>query len=153
MSNYGLIRFKRFISCANWLDCVISYFFQLHLILYVCVQTFNVTGTVENFLELNWATGRRRSKFDAASTAKGKTSQLNWRKGRPIGHRSEGVTGWRHVPFCSCACSDSEHECATVGISVWTLMVLVTDLASLVGADGLRTESCDIESDSCCVHF
>ena len=32
------------------LNCVISYFFQLHLMLHACVRTFDVTGTVENFL-------------------------------------------------------------------------------------------------------
>ena len=33
---------------------VISYFFQLHLMLYVCVQTFDVAGTVQIFLETKW---------------------------------------------------------------------------------------------------
>ena len=35
---------------ANQLDCIISYFFQLHLILHACVQTFDVTGTREKKL-------------------------------------------------------------------------------------------------------
>jgi hypothetical protein len=39
------------LSRGNQLDYVISYFFQLHLMLYACVQIFNVTGPVRNFLE------------------------------------------------------------------------------------------------------
>ena len=39
----------------NQLDCVISYFFQLHLMLHVCVWRFDVTDTVEFFLGLNRA--------------------------------------------------------------------------------------------------
>jgi hypothetical protein len=34
----------------NQLDCVISYFFQLHLIFHACIQNFDVTDTVRNFL-------------------------------------------------------------------------------------------------------
>ena len=49
MSNHGLIRLKNS-SRANQLDCVISYFFQLHLMLHACVQKFDVTDTVRNFL-------------------------------------------------------------------------------------------------------
>ena len=33
------------------LNCVISYFFQLHLILHAYVRRFDVMGTVETFLE------------------------------------------------------------------------------------------------------
>ena len=47
MSNYGLIKLKKFI--------VISYFFQLYLMFYACVRTFNVMGTVKKFWELNKA--------------------------------------------------------------------------------------------------
>ena len=36
---------------ANQLDCVISYFFQPHLMLHAYVRIFDVTGTIENFLE------------------------------------------------------------------------------------------------------
>ena len=43
------------LSRANQLDCVISYFFQLHLMLHACVKKFDVTDTVENFWELNRA--------------------------------------------------------------------------------------------------
>ena len=35
----------------NQLDCVISYFFQLHLVLHACVRKLDVTGTVQNSLE------------------------------------------------------------------------------------------------------
>ena len=31
---------------ANQLDCVISYFFQLHLMFHTCVRRFDVIGTV-----------------------------------------------------------------------------------------------------------
>jgi len=48
MSNYELIKFKR-LSRTNQLGCVISYFFQLHLMLYACVRIFDVTSTVEIF--------------------------------------------------------------------------------------------------------
>jgi hypothetical protein len=49
LSNYGLTRNKRFISI--FIDkCAISYFFYLHLMLLACVQRFDVTGTVQNFL-------------------------------------------------------------------------------------------------------
>ena len=34
----------------NQLDCVINYFFQLHLMLYVCVRRFDVIVTVGSFL-------------------------------------------------------------------------------------------------------
>ena len=55
MSNYGLIRFKRFISSfidklCNWL------FFKLYLILYACVQKFDVMENLEFFWKLNMAT-------------------------------------------------------------------------------------------------
>ena len=36
-------------SRANQLDCIISYLFQLHLMLHTCVQKFDVTDTVRNF--------------------------------------------------------------------------------------------------------
>ena len=49
MSNHELIRFKRFVW-SNQLNCVISNFFELHLILHACVQRFDVMGTVDNFL-------------------------------------------------------------------------------------------------------
>ena len=32
------------------LDCVISYFFQLHLIFYACIRTFDVTDIVKKNL-------------------------------------------------------------------------------------------------------
>ena len=35
----------------NQLDCVVSYFFQLHLMLHICVRKLDVTGTVEKNLE------------------------------------------------------------------------------------------------------
>jgi hypothetical protein len=38
-------------SRGNQLDYVISYFFQLYLMLHACVQRFDVTGPVRNFLE------------------------------------------------------------------------------------------------------
>ena len=38
-------------SRSNQLDCIISYLFQLHLMLHACVQKFDVMGTVEIFLE------------------------------------------------------------------------------------------------------
>ena len=49
MSNYKLIRLKKFVSykivkLCNWL------FFQIYLILYTCVWRCDVTGTPENFL-------------------------------------------------------------------------------------------------------
>ena len=52
MSNYGLIRLKALkdSSCANQLDCVISYFFQLHLMLYVYVERFDVMDIVGKIL-------------------------------------------------------------------------------------------------------
>ena len=50
MSNLELIRLKKDSSRANQLDCVISYFFQLHLMLHASVRTFDVTGTLEIFL-------------------------------------------------------------------------------------------------------
>ena len=34
----------------NQLNCVISYFFQLHLMLHACIQKFDVTCTVQTFL-------------------------------------------------------------------------------------------------------
>jgi len=34
----------------NQLDYVISYFFQLHLMLHACVRKFDVMGTVQTFL-------------------------------------------------------------------------------------------------------
>ena len=37
------------LSRANQLDCIISYLFQLHLMLHTCVQKFDVTDTVRNF--------------------------------------------------------------------------------------------------------
>ena len=49
MSNHGLIRLKNLFR-ANQLNYVISYFFQLHLMLHAYVQKFDVTGTVEIFL-------------------------------------------------------------------------------------------------------
>ena len=48
MFNYKLIGIKNS-SRANQLDCIISYFFQLHLMLYACVEKFDVTDTVGNF--------------------------------------------------------------------------------------------------------
>ena len=53
MSNHELIRFKD-LSRANQLDYVISYFFQLHLMLHTCVRKFDVTGTVEKILGSEW---------------------------------------------------------------------------------------------------
>ena len=38
------------LSRANQLDCVISYFFQIYLMLHACVEKFDVTCTLENFL-------------------------------------------------------------------------------------------------------
>ena len=38
------------LSRANQLDCIISYLFQLHLMLHTCVQKFDVTDTVRKFL-------------------------------------------------------------------------------------------------------
>ena len=35
----------------NQLDCVISYFFQLHLMLHACVERFDVMGTVGKILK------------------------------------------------------------------------------------------------------
>ena len=35
------------------LNCVISYFFKLHLMLHACVQKFDVTENFEKNLELN----------------------------------------------------------------------------------------------------
>jgi len=35
--------------------CVISYFFQLHLMLHACVRRFDVTDTIGNFWKLNMA--------------------------------------------------------------------------------------------------
>ena len=49
MSNYKLIRLKRIILLFP-LNCVVSYFCQLHLMFYVCVRRFDVTGTVGKFL-------------------------------------------------------------------------------------------------------
>ena len=49
MFNHELIMFKNS-SRANQLDCVISYFFQLHLIFHACVERFDVTGTVGKIL-------------------------------------------------------------------------------------------------------
>ena len=37
-------------SRRNHLDYVISYFFQLHLMLHTCVRKFDVTGTAQTFL-------------------------------------------------------------------------------------------------------
>ena len=37
-------------SRGNQLDCIISYFFQLHLLLHACVERFDVTGIVGKFL-------------------------------------------------------------------------------------------------------
>ena len=37
---------------ANQLDCVISYFFQLYLILYVYVRKFDETDTIKKFWEV-----------------------------------------------------------------------------------------------------
>jgi len=54
MSNYGLIRLKRFVSLFTVKPCNES-FFQLHLILHAYVRRFDVMGTVEIFLELNRA--------------------------------------------------------------------------------------------------
>ena len=34
----------------NQLNCVISYFFQLHLIFYACVPKLDLTGTVQTNL-------------------------------------------------------------------------------------------------------
>ena len=50
MSNYGLISITRFISyesvrLCNWL------FFQLYLMLHVCVRRFDIIGTVQKILE------------------------------------------------------------------------------------------------------
>ena len=50
MSNHELIRLKNLFR-ANQLNYVISYFFQLHLMLHACVQRFDVMGTVEIFFE------------------------------------------------------------------------------------------------------
>ena len=41
-------------SRMNQLDCVLIYFFQLHLILHTCVRKLDVTGTVEK----SWETKR-----------------------------------------------------------------------------------------------
>ena len=49
MSNHKLIRLKNLYR-ANQLDCVISYFFHLHLMLHAYVRKFDVTVTVANFL-------------------------------------------------------------------------------------------------------
>ena len=48
MSNYELIRFKN-PSHHLQLNCIISCFFQLHLMLHACVRRFDVTGIVGNF--------------------------------------------------------------------------------------------------------
>ena len=52
MSNYGLIRLKNS-ARTNQIDCVINYFFQLYLMLYVYVQRFDVTRPVQIFFETN----------------------------------------------------------------------------------------------------
>ena len=39
------------LSRPNQLNCVISYFFQLHLMFHTCVRRFDMTGTVRNFLK------------------------------------------------------------------------------------------------------
>ena len=44
-------------SHIKQLDCIISYFFQLHLMLHACVQRFDMTGTVENFLRTKQGLG------------------------------------------------------------------------------------------------
>ena len=43
---------------ANLLDCVISYFFQLYLILHVYIRKFDVTDTVEKILGSEGARAR-----------------------------------------------------------------------------------------------
>ena len=35
-------------------NCVISFFFRLHLVLHACAARFDVTGNLENFLFLAW---------------------------------------------------------------------------------------------------
>jgi hypothetical protein len=56
MLNHGLIRLKD-LSRDLQLNCVISFFFRLHLVLNACVVRFDVTGTVAlfgfPFFELN----------------------------------------------------------------------------------------------------
>ena len=46
---------------ANQLDCVISYLFQLHLMLYACVLRFDVKGTIGIFLETKALFSSRKS--------------------------------------------------------------------------------------------
>jgi hypothetical protein len=48
LSNHGLIRLKRFFSRKLVTICVISYIFNLYLILNEYVQTFNRTSLVES---------------------------------------------------------------------------------------------------------
>ena len=56
------------------LNCAMSYFFQLHLMLHACVRKFDVTDIVENFL----GTKRGHVKLARDVTATGTpTARLN----------------------------------------------------------------------------
>jgi len=46
------------------LDCVISYFFQLHLMLHTCIRTFDVTGTLEKNLGTKRGFSMRREEIE-----------------------------------------------------------------------------------------
>jgi len=48
LSNYGLTMIKRFVDLQ--VNCAISFYFRLYLMLHACVERFDVTGNLENFL-------------------------------------------------------------------------------------------------------
>ena len=57
------------------LNYIISYFFQLHLMLHACVRRFDVTGTVGNFLGTKQGLRKKLCKSYFFSK---KTEMLHW---------------------------------------------------------------------------